>query len=110
MKEQYAGLILSPDGWWLADSRLAYDAWDWPDGPARNMVLGMAKAVGNVHFLGPPSMSPAQALSAAMRTRGHEVLPEDALKGFQAHTEAGQEFVTGTGQFAPDEEETGDEP
>ena len=105
MKEEYAGLILAPEGWWLSDSRLVYDAWDWPDGPARDLVLTMAKAVGTVHFLGPPSMSPSQAMSAAMRSRGREVAPEDALQGFRPHSPAGWEFVTGTGQFAPVEEE-----
>lgn len=104
-EERYAGIIKAPEGWWLCKSKLAYEAWDWEYGPVRDMVLTMAKAVGMVSFLGPRSMSPAQAMAAAYRFFGHEVAPGDALKGFTPATEAGQEFMTGTGQFARDEEE-----
>ncbi len=68
------------------------------------MILSKAVSDGVLHNLGPSSMSSAQAMAAAKRVFGEEVVPDDALRGFKPHTQAGRDFLTGTGEFAPDEE------
>lgn len=103
VEEKYAGIIKAPEAWWLSESKLAYDAWDWPDGPARDLVLSAARHAGLVHYLGPSSMSSAQAMAAAKRVFGVEDTPDEAFRGFTPNTPRGREFLAGTGDFAQDE-------
>src|SRR6478752_1195518 len=104
MRDQYAGLIKTPDSWWLSTSRKVFDAWDWPDTPIRDAVLSVARDAGVLHELGPGSMTSAEAMAAAVRVLGGDVTAEDSLVGFEPHTQRGRDFLTGTGEFAPDGE------
>ena len=105
-EELYAGLIKTPKDWWVCRSRRVFDAWEWPDGPLRDMVLSAAKESGVLRRLGPSSMTTAQAMAMAYRMAfGEEVSEEDALKGFQPNTERGYDFLHNRGEFAADEEE-----
>lgn len=104
MEEKYAGMIKTPDAWWLSKSRAIYDAWDLPEGPVRDAILSVAQQRGILVRLGPGSMDSAHAMAAARRAAfGNEVLAEEALDGFEPTSQGGQDFLTGTGEFAPDE-------
>lgn len=104
MTDQYAGMIKTPDVWWMARSRAVFDAFDLPEGAVRDVVLSDAERRGLLVNLGPASMDSAHAMAAARRVLGEEVLPEEALEGFQPHTQRGQDFVNGTGEFAEEPE------
>jgi hypothetical protein len=51
-------------------------------------------------------MDTAHAAAAARRVLGEEVTPEHGLDGFTPKTQRGVDFVTGTGEFAKDEEKS----
>ena len=103
MEEKYAGLIKTDhDGWWLSLSRAVFDAWDLPEGPRRDMILGTAQAMGVLRHLGPSSMSSREAYNAAQKSMG---LPEEGFDRFIPHTMRGYDFIHGTGEFSTEEEQ-----
>jgi len=104
VQDKYAGMIRTPESWWLCTSRRVFDAWDWPDGPVRDGVLQAATAMGQLYELGPSSMTSAQAMAAARRILGEEATEDDALAGFEPMTQRGRDFMDNAGEFAPDEE------
>jgi hypothetical protein len=108
MQEKYAGMIKTPESWWLSKSRLVFDAWDWPHGPVRDRVLQIARATGLLYELGPSGMTSAQAMAAARRVLGDETPEDEALTGFKPVTQRGRDFVNNTGEFAPDRAPEGD--
>jgi hypothetical protein len=79
---------------------------DWPDGFVRDTILSKAQDEGLLIQLGPATMDTAHAAAAARRVLGEEVTPEHGLDGFTPKTQRGVDFVTGTGEFAKDEEKS----
>lgn len=104
MSGEYVGLVMGPDFWWMCRDRRVFDAFDWPQGFARDMVLATAQRGGTLVNLGPATMDTAHAAAAARRVLGEEVTAEHGLDGFKPNTQRGRDFVDGTGEFAQDGE------
>lgn len=103
VKVQYVGLVQTQAAWWMTRSRAVYDAFDLPEGPIRSGILSYAREHGQLILLGPGSMDTAHASAAARRVFGEEVDPEQGLEGFVPHNQRGWDFLTGTGEFAREE-------
>ncbi len=101
-REAYAGIIRTPDAWWLSTSKVVYDAWDMDDCPARDIILSAAEQGGILIRIGPATMSTGAVFAAARRAFGEEVLPENAFDGITVLSDKGQRLIDGAGEFAPD--------
>jgi hypothetical protein len=107
VEKKYAGFIKTPNsGWWLSLSKAIYDAWDLPEGPIRDGILSVAQDRGVLHMLGPSTMTSMEAWQKAEQIMGVDKHADPASYGyFQPLTDRGRDFINGTGEFSPKEEQ-----